>query len=64
MFFIHSQQTGTLSISLICFPFWYIKMDIPRLDKIDIIHISLNTLVSLPCPLNTSISAKRTSPDL
>ena len=31
------------------------------IDKIDIIPISLNTLVSLPCPLNTSISAKRTS---
>ena len=27
-------------------------------------QISLNTSVLLPCPLNTSISAKRTSPDL
>ena len=37
---------------------------IHRLDMIDIIPISFNTSVSLPCPLNTSISVKRTSPDL
>ena len=37
---------------------------ITGLDKIDIIHISLNISVLLPCLFDIPVSAKRTSPGL